>query len=390
MLPKSCRVVVCLLAFVPASTAYGFGWPLEASSTNSQIENENMATRNSAGLRGPVRAFTEETTYMGDAPVASRTSSRTIEFDTMGREISSRSTNSDGSEFVSIHEYDADGRLDRDARGNTGQPFHETIYSYSLDEKGRVVGMANTARPDEDLKISYDDAGRKTEVRTFKRERDPKIAVAGSPLNSAQSGHLVPSGGSVTTIYDSTDQATEAQIRDSDGTLVGRVACEHDGDGRRTSEKYVIEDAVSLMPRDMVDKYTAESGISQADLKAAMEKDFKRLLGPDQMWIGQNFRYDDQGRVVETQSRMGLAIAQTIRKTYNEKGDLLTSEETTPGEISGQEPSTASVPHPKYLTRYHYQYDSFGNWTEQISEGRLETEDKWSPISIVRRKIEYY
>ncbi len=387
---ESCRVILWLLALLIASNAYGFSGSSEVDSTNSQSGNQNMATRNSAGLRGPVSAFTEESTYTGDQAVASRTSRRTVEFDTMGREVSSRSTNPDGSEFVSIHEYDADGRLRKDAWGISGQTLQETIYSYSMDEKGRLVGMSNTARPDEDLKISYDNAGRKTEVRTFKRERDPNIAIAGSPLLIAQSGGLVPPGGSVTTVYDSNDDATEAQIRDSDGTLVGRVVCEYDGERRRTSEKYVIEDAMSLMPRDMVDKYKAESGTSHADLKAAMEKDLKGFLGSDQTWTGQSYKYDDQGRVVEKQSRMGLAIVQTTRKTYNEKGDLLTSEETTPGEIPGQEPSTASAPRPKYLTRYHYEYDSFGNWTEQTTEGRLESKEKWSPISIVRRKIEYY
>ena len=41
-------------------------------------------------------------------------------------------------------------------------------------------------------------------------------------------------------------------------------------------------------------------------------------------------------------------------------------------------------------TQYTYQYDQYGNWTEQTIVGRSQPDEAFRPGTVIRRKLTYY
>jgi len=52
------------------------------------------------------------------------------------------------------------------------------------------------------------------------------------------------------------------------------------------------------------------------------------------------------------------------------------------------EPPPAQAP-TIYETQYTYQYDGYGNWTEQTTVTRFSPDADWGPMSILHRKLTY-
>ena len=76
-----------------------------------------MSDRQQSGLRGPVKSYTEESTYPGAADVEGKTypnvhSEYTSEYDMNGRIAAARHTNSDSVSYS----YDAEGRVNHTSR----------------------------------------------------------------------------------------------------------------------------------------------------------------------------------------------------------------------------------------------------------------------------------
>jgi YD repeat-containing protein len=356
-----------------------------------------MTDREKVKLRGPVRNCVYESTMPDGKKFLT-----TMEYTLDGKLLTTRSVQSEGSEWVTSQTYDAEGRLIKTVSGNLGEPSTESVCAY--DGAGRLQSITNSTEKRNRTDFRYDEHGRKTTIQTF----DPKTlqsiqnsAFCGSPWDAAQAGSGVPAGGNVTTIYGEDDQPTEAQVRDAEARTVSRLVRTYDTNGRITEENQIQENPALLM----VDKFSAEQRVELDDKQLdAMNQAMKSMLS-GRSGTGKTYTYDPQGRVQEVRDR-NFALDTVTTTSYNEHGDKseerMTRTENTAfpvGVVHSMDENgtlipkagsnTPSVPRlPKLeIIECRYEYDQYGNWTEQTVVRRSESNE----YSTVRhRKLTYY
>jgi len=222
--------------------------------------------------------------------------------------LSSKWSNADSSN-MQTYAYDQTGRMTSErAVSQSGSSTTEKAYSYTYDETGRLLTRSNTRLPIDRTEYRNDQHGRKTTVQTFDPEllrKNRQCACGGSAISAAQSGHGVPDGGNVLTLYNDADQPTEAQVRDAEGTIVSRAACTYDEQGRVSEESTIFERPDLLFPPELLAALLSEKGVSIAEIKEKLRESFRELLqreGAEQSFSSTRYTYDAQGRVTETRS----------------------------------------------------------------------------------------
>jgi YD repeat-containing protein len=354
-----------------------------------------MSDREKAGLRGSVRTCVEEIitpnyTYM-----------ITTEYSPDGRFVTSRTTNSDGSGWVTTHTYDADGRLTKTISGNASEPGTETLYTY--DEAGRPLSITKASKDrGSKTEFHYDEQGRKTAVQNFDArtfQRPQGAMYAGSPWDLAvEAGIGVSVGGHIATICDG-NQPTEAQIYDGDGRIVSRIVRSYDADGRIIEEKQIQENPAWLI----ADRFSAEerAQLDDKQLEAINRRMKSMLSGRNSTEI--SYAYDAQGRITKFHSH-NFAFEHVKTTSYNEHGDKSAVREIITvnsalqvgvpfsvdenGTLIPSNPAAqpTKIPDISGEVRYTYQYDSYGNWTEQTAHQSSTPEGSSSE----RRTLTYY
>src|SRR6266513_2077998 len=333
-------------------------------SLSSATRSTHMSDREKAGLRGPVRTCLEEIIY----PTGKYLS--TTEYSTDGRVLTIRTTQPDGSEWVTTNIYDTNGHLVKTVSGKPGEPGTEMRYDYD-------------------------------ETRTLQRAQSSMYS--GSPWDAAVGAGIgVPVGGKVTTIYDDNNQPTEAQIRDAEEHIVSRFVRTYDANGRMVEEKPIWENPILLMLDKFPDEERAQ--LSPEQIKQ-MNNEMGALLG-GKAKAGTSYTYDAQNRITKMRER-NMVFEKTTTILYNAQGDKA-EERTTftgnsvmpvgvpysidkdgtrvPSEPVAEVPASAGVPEDSEI-HYTYQYDSYGNWTEQtVNHGSGPDE----PINVHHRKLSYY
>lgn len=356
-----------------------------------------MTDREKAGLRGPVRTRVEETIYPGGKFLT------TTEYSLDGRLLATRASNPDGSAWVTTQTYDADGRLVKTASGNSGERAAEILYTY--DEGGRLKEIRDADGKGNRTSYRYDQQGRKTEIQRFAPEvieRNQGSATTESLWDAAQMGIGVPTGGSVTTLYNDRDLPIEEQILDSEGRVVSRFNRTYDANGRIMEENQIQENPALLM----AERFSAEQRVQLDDKQLdAMNKALKSMLS-GRTGTGKSYTYDPERRVTEVRDR-NFAMDRVTTTTYNEHGDKSEERMTLTGntaipvgvEYSISEDGTliptkpgSDVPLfpelPKLdIVEYHYEYDRYGNWTEQAVVYRSESSEY---PTVHRRTLTYY
>src|SRR6266513_495679 len=367
-------------------------------SLSSATRSTHMSDREKAGLRGPVRTCLEEIIY----PTGKYLS--TTEYSTDGRVLTIRTTQPDGSEWVTTNIYDTNGHLVKTVSGKLGEPGTEMRYDY--DETGRLLTTTNITEPGNRTNFHYDEQGRKTVVQNFDArtlQRAQSSMYSGSPWDAAVGAGIgVPVGGKVTTIYDDNNQPTEAQIRDAEEHIVSRFVRTYDANGRMVEEKPIWENPILLMLDKFPDEERAQ--LSPEQIKQ-MNNEMGALLG-GKAKAGTSYTYDAQNRITKMRER-NMVFEKTTTILYNAQGDKA-EERTTftgnsvmpvgvpysidkdgtrvPSEPVAEVPASAGVPEDSEI-HYTYQYDSYGNWTEQtVNHGSGPDE----PINVHHRKLSYY
>ncbi|PYT54553.1 MAG: hypothetical protein DMG43_05910 [Acidobacteria bacterium] len=369
-------------------------------SPSSAIRSTNMSDREKAGLRGPVRTCTEETIYPGGKSLT------TSEYSIDGRVLTIRTTQPDGSEWVSANIYDTNGHLVKTVSGKLGELGTEMRSDY--DDTGRLLTTTNSSETGNRTNFHYDEQGRKTAVQHFDTralQRAQSSMYSGSPWEAAVGAGIgVPVGGHITTIYDGNDQPTEAQIRDAEDRLVSRIVRTYDANGRLVEEEPIQENPALFF----ADRFGAEGQpqLTAAQLEA-MNTAMKSLLR-GRSGTGTSYIYDEQGRITKIHDRNFMFDKVTII-AYNERGDkseertTIAGNSTVPvgvafsveenGTLIPDKRATEPTESPDLAgeneVQYAYQYDSYGNWTQQTanhSSGRVES----SSVRLCNRKLTYY
>ena len=357
----------------------------------------HMSDREKAGLRGPVKTCLEETIYPTGKYM------NTMEYGTDGRVLTIRTTQEDGSEWVSTSLYDINGHLVKTVSGKLGELGTEMRYDY--DVTGRLLTTTNSSETGDRTSFHYDEQGRKTTIQRFDPktlERAQNTASALSPWDTAKLGIGIPIGGHITTIYDGNDQPREAQIRDAEDHLVTRIVRTYDTNGRLVEEEPIQENPALVF----ADRFGAEGRPQPTAAQVeAMNTAMKSLLR-GRSGTGTSYIYDEQGRITKIHDRNFVFDKVTII-TYNEHGDksaertTIAGNSTVPvgvafsvdenGTLVPDKRATEPTGSPDLTSEndvlYAYQYDSYGNWTQQTANER----SRPSEPSIVRhRTIAYY
>ncbi|HKR83424.1 MAG TPA: hypothetical protein VJS37_04575 [Terriglobales bacterium] len=348
-----------------------------------------MSHRERYGLRGPIKACVEESTFAGavtadGTQIPQWTSRYTTEFSVEGRLVSTRIRNSDGSEWVSSTSYDASGRMLKGKWGNEGGPATETVYFY--DEHGKLLKITDSNKPDNPVTFRHDEHGRMIK-RQVSRPEDyqPNTADARSPFEAADSPPNLPGGGSATTFFDEEDRPTEVQVRNAQGEIVNRATRVYDKHGRVLEEHQIWDRPETMFPAQLQEEIL-QAGGSMEELRRQLMQLMGGQPGPSSI----AYSYDAEGRVTQTRHRI-FNVEHVIDTVYNQHGDKAT-EITRCAQIRGQNGQDTQRPGlPSYSeVRYSYQYDDRGNWTEETVSHRSSPDGDFVSSTGRRRHLTYY
>jgi RHS repeat protein len=338
-----------------------------------------MSDREKAGLHGPVRTCVVETP-LPDA----KSHLTTTEYDSDGRLLTFRITNSDGTGWSTANTYDVDGRLTSTISGNSREPGVESVYTY--DRAGRLLSITNSPHEGDRIDFHFDEQGHKTATqrfgsRTFERARTTAYAI--SAWEAADSGGGIPIGGSIVSIYDGHDEPAEARVLDPTGQTVTRFVRTFDANGRVVEVNQELENPglmfAKMLPAEQLAKLD-DKGMEALNMEAKAM--FSGLRGS-----GSSYSYDAHGRIVETRER-NFAFEKITTILYNAQGDkseerrAITDNRAYPGESS-----FPLVPNENDEFQYSYQYDNHGNWVELTINHSSRPDE---PLSVNRRKLTYY
>ena len=346
----------------------------------------SISAREQAGLRGPVKAVIDEQTR--SLPNGDQVLRTTTNYTPDGRILEERTANPDGSEWVTSYRYHPDGRLLKTITGNRGaKESSETIYLY--DEEGRLVGVKSGSKIQ--TRYRYDDKGYKTAIETFDPQPLSENAAYAPFWEGSEMGFAPTPGGSVTTLYNELGTATGAQFHDAEGNLIGHIVRKFDGEGRVTAEEQAADAPQVNLPEELRSKLNPEQLKSVGAMMAGAQN---RAI---------SYSYDAQGHVTERHRSGGVLGEQVTVTTYNDHGDKASEREiavmsTDTGPWNLTEAGAfipAGKPNPPQPpltseTQYTYQYDRYGNWTEQSIAGRTQPDEAFRPGTVIRRKMTYY
>jgi YD repeat-containing protein len=244
-----------------------------------------VTDREKAGLRGPVKTCVEEIVQSTGAIFLA------FEYAVDGKLITCHQTNPDGSQWLTTHTYDSDGRLTEIVSGKV-----DDLTTVSLHTFNEGPGRAPTAGADgKVIQTNYvhDEQGRKMAVKTF----SPQVleqyrggVYTDSFWTAAESGIGVPTGGSVATLHDERDLPLEKRILDNEGRLLSRFVRKYDANGRVLEEHQILENLALLM----VERFPAEQAGELDDKRLeAMNKAMKLMMG-GKTGTGKWYTYDSQ------------------------------------------------------------------------------------------------
>jgi len=357
------------------------------SAAPAQESSLMKSGRDKAELRGPVKTVLEEQSFSYPDGHQQFTAT-TTKYASDGRILEQRTKNGDGSEWVMSHTYHSDGLLLKTVTGNTGSTDKsETAYLY--DEARRLVAVKSGDKVQG--RYQYDDAGRRSATENYdSKPLRPNTAYA-THWEGTDLGFVPSSGGRVTTAYNEQGVATGSQFYDADGVLVGHIVRKFSADGRVTAEQQVADSPQLNLPGEVQSKLNPEQMKSVGTLIAGLQN------------CAISYSYDDQGRVTERHRSGGMFGDQVTVTTYNDHGDKASERVTTVmnsdrGPWSLTEAGAVipagkpNPPHPAQTseTQYTYQYDQYGNWTEQTTIGRSQPGEAFQPGTVIRRKLTYY
>ncbi len=291
-----------------------------------------------------------------------------------GQVSEGESHNSNGSIARWAHAYDDEGRLTEVRLWTDDGPRSSVVHAY--DQAGRSTGSMHVA-PDGTRReaeiCNYDSAGRKTKT------------IFLPDLGTSQPGTQVAVVGYG--IDDDSDDTDEAVFYDVNQRLIHRVVRSRDQDGRvlRVAVHFGGETPFPDFP-GALDKVPPEERAKMATLIAQ--------LFADRTFASIDYAYDDKGRVVEKTMRMGALSEERTTSRYNDRDDPIDEISEHHSRSAGMDgdgvvQTTEEAPRTQH-TRFDYQYDDYGNWTERVVWSRIDESSDFQRSNVMRRTITYY
>ena len=257
--------------------------------------------------------------------------------------------NPDGSIARWAHAYDDEGRLTEARSWTDDGPRSSVVYSY--DQAGRRTRSVHVA-PDgirRESEIGVNHAGRKTKT------------IFLPDLRPAQPGSQVAVVGCG--IGDDSDDTDEAVLYDVNQRLIHRVVRSRDQDGR------LLSLVVHFGGETPFPDFPGELGKVPPEDHARLVTLLTQVFG-DRTFARTDYAYDEKGRLMERTIRMGSLSEDRTTFTYNDRDNPIVEVSEHHSRSAGMEPTASSTPATREReaqhTRFDYQYDDHGNWTERI------------------------
>jgi hypothetical protein len=331
-----------------------------------------MSDREIAGFRGPVKSCVEESVRSPE-----RKFSATTEYSLDGKVLAVRFDNGDGS---------------------------NSVFTYAYDRTGRNLSITNNQNSDR-TDFRHDQDGGMRKILSFDPksiERNRNAATTGPAWDAALFGMGVPMGGTVTVLHDLKSRPVEAQVRDANDDLVSRIVRRYNADGLISAERSTLENPSALFLERMSPE--ERSQVSSAQVQATNK--VMATMSRGQREAGKVYSYDAQGRVTLLRAT-NFVFEKTTTILYNDRGDAVEVYTTfadnavvpagvsysvdeegnlTPSETPSATPERLPLPPPEEV-HYRYQYDSYGNWSQQTT---TRGPGAGTPAGVRHRILTYY
>jgi hypothetical protein len=343
-----------------------------------------------AGLkvRGPVRTCRQELAeWDRDHDIWQTPRHLTVvTFRPDGQVSDGESHNLDGSVARWAHAYDDGGRLIEVQSWMNDGPRGRVLHSY--DAAGRPTGNVEVA-PDgtrrEAETCNYDSSGRKTKV-CFLPALGTQVNVCYG-VEGTERAHGAPGAATMTVTYDDRERPAEATFHDANHALVRRIVFSRDRDGRLLTEvvHFGGETPFPDLPPDTA-KFPPEERAKMAMLLAK--------FFADQTFASTAYAYDERGRLLERTMRMGSLSEERTTLRYDDHDDPIDQISESRSRAAnvdddGVVHTKGEMPRTQH-TRFDYQYDEHGNWTERVVWSRYNRQLDLQRSNVIRRTITYY
>jgi YD repeat-containing protein len=206
-------------------------------------------------------------------------------------------------------------------------------------------------------------------------------------VEGSEIAYSTPGAATSATTYDEHERPVEVSFHDAEHALISRIVLARDRDGRLLSEINHFEGE-----RPRFDHQTGLENVppeDRAKLDSLLASVFER-----QTLSSTTYAYDQNGRVLQRTQNMGRLSDDRTTYRYDERGNPI--EETTSSEHRSVNIDDDGVVHPtgaerlEHIVRYHYKYDSHGNWTERVVRSRASAGEDFRHTNVTWRTIAYY
>jgi len=192
----------------------------------------------------------------------------------------------------------------------------------------------------------------------------------------------------VVTQYDSHGHPTELTFRDAGQQPLHRIVLSYDADGRIAGEQVFMGEFGTRMS-NTPENVPPPSAEELAELVATFE-----AMMPDHLFLAREYAYDAHGRVAQLVEVMGALSERRRTFTYDDRNNVVEEHhESRDREADLGADGRLEILNETFRetwSRYEYQYDDRGNWSERIAFGRVAPDQHFHRSSVERRTISYY
>ena len=307
-----------------------------------------------------------------------RNDTTTLEFRQDGALARRDHQNPDGSEWITVYEYNDAGQITSTHTGHVSQ-----VYEYDAEGRLlRVIAWSKDANDRVTESYQYDSAGRKKKTFYVDLANQRSNTTYSWGVEGTDIAYSAPGAATLTTSYNERQQPVELLFHDEAGRLLSRVEFRYDPWGNLIEEAQTKQ--AETLPPEML-----------AELNPEQRKTLYALFGVDEP-LRRLHRYDERGRRVETRWDMGPLGGDCQTMTYNEAGYLIAdvSEHQERAYNVNEAGQLSDIPTQQHVSRteawFHYEYDLHGNWRKKTGESRAGVEQDFTVFSIEQRTIGYF
>ena len=214
----------------------------------------------------------------------------------------------------------------------------------------------------------------------------------GSPIHyrfeGTENTYSVAEAVTLTVAYDDRDLPVEGSFHDSTGGLARHIVFSRDHEGR------LLNEVVHFGGNSPFPEIQRDADIVPLDKDPSMAAALAMAF-EDRIFCNVAYTYDKKGRLLERTMFFGILSEERTTFEYDDSDyptaeTLRTRNRRVDVDDDGVVRTTEEEPDVQQHSRYDYQYDSHGNWTERVGSYRRGSPPAFQRSNIERRTLTYY